>query len=446
MRWKLFWLLLLVLGIELGIRLLMRMVYGRHYQFAVYNYFLIDHPQYGFSFRKASSARSVPFPIFDKFIFRPGTRQQDALEGNHSRRVEFRVNSLGFRGPEFSLKKKNKDRVRIFASGGSTTAGIQVDDGEAWPAVLERELKNRGVNAEVINGGVPGWYSYQERLRFEREIVNYEPDIVLLHQGWNEEFVFSMQNLGKSWHPGLLMNAVEIGTMHSRAGRIFSRTGSLLFRMLVMGYFWDWRFKKTMSCLNPSRWHALRASDYIEHWFGNIMSMAKLASQMGIKLYTINPPCLSDIQDAPADREFYEKHTGLNGFFLDYQAISKKRIQKVILEAGRIVPFIDAEMGLQNLRGPERLGLFYDEIHHSPKGHGYLARLIAENLVAADGFARSGSNVIYDDELVQKIREGIGNNYNYIDDLLEKKIQYLRSTTQKDGHLLELPMQRYTTF
>ena len=47
-----------------------------------------------------------------------------------------------------------------------------------------------GHNVEVINGGVFGWSSENELRRFKNEIIFYEPDILLLHQGWNEEFYF----------------------------------------------------------------------------------------------------------------------------------------------------------------------------------------------------------------------------------------------------------------
>src|SRR3989344_3570087 len=173
--WALGILAAIFLAGELGARLVLRLAHGRRYQNKLFSYFLVDHPDYGFAFRKNSSAQNLPFPVYDRIVYRPGTREL----------VKFTVNSLGFRGPEFTPKKDDPKTTRIFCSGGSTTACVFVGDAETWPAALERELKARGQSAEVINAGVGAWYSYQERLRFEREIVNYEPDIVILHQGWN---------------------------------------------------------------------------------------------------------------------------------------------------------------------------------------------------------------------------------------------------------------------
>ena len=44
-----------------------------------------------------------------------------------------------------------------------------------------------------------GWSSENELRRFKNEIIFYEPDILLLHQGWNEEFYFSSLRNGKDW-------------------------------------------------------------------------------------------------------------------------------------------------------------------------------------------------------------------------------------------------------
>lgn len=421
-----------LLGGELAARIFLRARHGQYYKNKLFNYFLVDHPVYGFAFRKNSSTQNLLFPVYDQIVYRPGTKEL----------VKFTVNSLGFRGPEFSPKKRDPKTTRIFCSGGSTTACVFVDDEETWPAALQRELRARGHNVEVINAGVGAWYSYQERLRFEQEVASYEPDIVVLHQGWNEEFVYAMQNLGRAWHPGLLMNAVELQSMYSRVGRILSSTASVFLHLLAKSYFLHVRFKKTMSATNPERWKCLKARAYIEHWFDNLQAMARVAAQKGIKLYTINPPGLLDFEDLPGDRRSYVELAGISPEFADYVAVAKKRMQKTLLEAGKVVPCLDLEKEYKKYRGPARLGFFLDEFHLSAAGNAFLGKQVAERL----NLDKSGANVTYDEKSAQQIRQGIGGNYGYIDDYLEKKIHLLRSSKQKGGRLLEMPMQRYTTF
>src|SRR5215470_7272233 len=70
-----------------------------------------------------------------------------------------RTNSLGLRGPEVPADGAR----RILAVGDSCTWGWQVEEQESYPAVLQQLLDERyGPGAyHVINGGVPGYTSYQ---------------------------------------------------------------------------------------------------------------------------------------------------------------------------------------------------------------------------------------------------------------------------------------------
>jgi acyl-CoA thioesterase-1 len=47
-------------------------------------------------------------------------------------------------------------RPRIVALGDSLTAGLGLDPGDAYPAVLQRKLDEAGLNYEVVNAGVSG--------------------------------------------------------------------------------------------------------------------------------------------------------------------------------------------------------------------------------------------------------------------------------------------------
>jgi acyl-CoA thioesterase-1 len=47
-------------------------------------------------------------------------------------------------------------RPRIVALGDSLTAGLGLDPGDAYPALLQRRLDDAGLNYEVVNAGVSG--------------------------------------------------------------------------------------------------------------------------------------------------------------------------------------------------------------------------------------------------------------------------------------------------
>ncbi|HEX5010639.1 MAG TPA: SGNH/GDSL hydrolase family protein [Planctomycetota bacterium] len=86
------------------------------------------------------------------------------------------INSRGLRDTEHTFQKK-PGTLRIALLGDSLAWGWGVDNGKAFADIVERDL---GPDVEVINFGVPGYSTDQELLAFERDGVNYEPDLVLL--------------------------------------------------------------------------------------------------------------------------------------------------------------------------------------------------------------------------------------------------------------------------
>ncbi len=68
---------------------------------------------------------------------------------------EVRTNALGFRGDELALVAPS-GRVRILALGDSVTDGFFADNDATYPAQLQRFLRERGRDVEVINGARGG--------------------------------------------------------------------------------------------------------------------------------------------------------------------------------------------------------------------------------------------------------------------------------------------------
>ena len=95
--------------------------------------------------------------------------------------VEYTVNSLGFLGEEFSIKKEKN--CRIISLGGSTTAGIS--SGRSYPKILEEKLHKNNINCEVLNFGfVSKSLNYLENL-LVKEAVNYKPNIITIMSNRN---------------------------------------------------------------------------------------------------------------------------------------------------------------------------------------------------------------------------------------------------------------------
>lgn len=76
--------------------------------------------------------------------------------------------------------KNIKQTFRVMTLGCSTTFGWGVADQETYPARLEWYFHQDGLDVEVINGGQPGYTSFQGLWLWDQALKNYKPDLVLI--------------------------------------------------------------------------------------------------------------------------------------------------------------------------------------------------------------------------------------------------------------------------
>ena len=96
---------------------------------------------------------------------------------------KFVTNSQGFRSYEDFHLEKRPGVFRVIALGDSTTEEFEVSQGDTYPAVLERYLRENGINAEdaeVFNTGISGFGTAEELIYLENEGIKYKPDAVVL--------------------------------------------------------------------------------------------------------------------------------------------------------------------------------------------------------------------------------------------------------------------------
>lgn len=77
---------------------------------------------------------------------------------------------------------------RILAFGDSLFAGYGLRPESSYPALLEAELRSRGINARIVNAAVSGDTSVAgaQRLAFALDAQDPPPDLVLLELGGND--------------------------------------------------------------------------------------------------------------------------------------------------------------------------------------------------------------------------------------------------------------------
>ncbi|MEO0565621.1 MAG: hypothetical protein AAF125_26170, partial [Chloroflexota bacterium] len=96
-------------------------------------------------------------------------------------------NIYGFRNPVYEVPKP-QDKYRILMLGGSTTYGWQIEMEEAYPWQTEQRLRTDydHPQVEVLNGGVPTYYSLQTLVNLQTRGLEQEPDLVIIYQNIND--------------------------------------------------------------------------------------------------------------------------------------------------------------------------------------------------------------------------------------------------------------------
>jgi hypothetical protein len=163
---------LFIVGIELGARFVVNVFFHR------------------FKSRLAELAnRTYPeCTLYTGHPFLQYIHNPDFVLENDTTKGPFKpFNSLGFKGHDYPYEKP-KNTVRIACIGGSTTA-------HGYPRLLENylnglpQVKNDSVRFQGMNFGVAGYSSAHSLVNFLLNVVDFDPDYVVIQHAWNDEMV-----------------------------------------------------------------------------------------------------------------------------------------------------------------------------------------------------------------------------------------------------------------
>ena len=102
--------------------------------------------------------------------------------------IHIKINSLGFRGDEFTRAKPG-NTARIVVLGASTTFNSEVSSNQAtWPARLQEKLRKvyPGRNIEVINASLGGYVAADNLKNLRHRVLPLNPDLVIFYEANNE--------------------------------------------------------------------------------------------------------------------------------------------------------------------------------------------------------------------------------------------------------------------
>jgi lysophospholipase L1-like esterase len=271
----------------------------------------------------------------------------------------------GFRGKQPGPKQAGT--FRIVCIGGSTTYGHGLAGEEAWPARLERGLRQKGIPVEVINAGVPGYGSHQNLLRFQRDILPLHADLVLVYEGWNRT--------GALVDPaGFVPYATAPpGATWARRISSFLARHSLLLQSFVT------RAQSRKQKAPVAEWSA---DPHPDVFASDVKALAQSAWRHGQKPVLILYPALfyegmSSAEEQHFSRLLWDAQSYRPEMLGELQR-KHAALREVGMATGSLV--IDAQQAFAGLHGPERRALFLDGEHLSASGCDKLAALLCDNL------------------------------------------------------------------
>ena len=117
---------------------------------------------------------------------------------------------------------------RVFVIGDSVPRGPGLK--KAYACQLEKILKEKSINAEVLNLGVPGYGARRTQIVL-KQVIKYQPDLIIKHINWTNEYEdereFRRAQEFKSWHPkNWLMKSMLLARLNE------SQTENLFWKLL----------------------------------------------------------------------------------------------------------------------------------------------------------------------------------------------------------------------
>lgn len=110
------------------------------------------------------------------------------------------INSLGFRGADFT-KEKPENTFRIIMVGGSTTFGMgATSDDTTIPAYLQKKFNDLNLDKkiQVINAGIIAQQSNAEVYDIKNRLINFSPDLIIVYDGYNDSFYVGADEISVS--------------------------------------------------------------------------------------------------------------------------------------------------------------------------------------------------------------------------------------------------------
>jgi hypothetical protein len=217
---------------------------------------------------------------YNKFFPNETKTTKDVDSGE---RIPVTINSRGFRGEEFEVRKA-PGVIRVLTMGASSTFGYYDRDNQTYPYYLEQLLNSgctSGVRFEVINFAIPHATSANIAAMFLAEGIELTPDVVTFYEGRNDS---TLDRVPK----GVWDKAYAV----------------LVHRLLLVAFLDELLVGERVSITDPSLQLGPQTEDRSREFLANLTTILDASRKTGIKLIVANQQATSrsPIPGAPQDR------------------------------------------------------------------------------------------------------------------------------------------------
>jgi len=350
--------IILIVITDLLFRFFYRLYFGEPYPFVKKTPFKIiqvePHPYLPFIFKKIklnSKTEKLDYPLHHNYY-------AAKLTPNNYRFLN------GPNGNKDIIVPKPKNLVRINCIGGSTTMNYLSDNENnfSYPLELEKILKLKSSKElEVNNFGMGGYNSADLLVHFSLQIIDTEPDYLIIYHGYNDIQSYLTPNF-KSDYSHYRRNLGEIYWRFSIASK-FPNIPIKFFNYIINKWFPNFRIQNHLTRAISQGYKIDPKIDYsqglrtYERNLKNIISIS-LSNDIQVILSTFCIYLHKKIKDDPL-------HILYKKIVLEENKIIKKLAKNnnlKIVDCYSLIPKDDSN--------------FVDSIHFTPKG----MRLLAESI------------------------------------------------------------------
>ncbi|MHC4946080.1 MAG: SGNH/GDSL hydrolase family protein [Planctomycetota bacterium] len=284
------------------------------------------------------------------------------------------INAQGFRGRDWSKERSSASRIIVL--GGSATFGVNASsDEKVFTGVLERLLNDDDPGrAEVYNAGVTGYGSKQELILLATELLDYQPDLVVIFDGWNDFYFGGVRPEG-------IVDAIspsyyEFDEILSR----YSQRWTNVFRVSAFFRYLEKKVREATAASGPPRrfgHYSDNVATYLPEYRKNLTRMVRLARANGVDVILVPQPELyhrkgkiPKVEQELRKKFNQEKRAGYEEYARTQYPAFIEAAREVAAAEG--VPFVDSTAAFDDFKGVA----FTDFVHYTDRGNEALARYL----------------------------------------------------------------------